>query len=451
MNVGAGPESDRLSFQRPAFCAEFVTAFVVQQVISLVNSRTSKHAQWIIGIWTVCKRIGLQSINKNRLTVDGTISFFLFVLIWKLTVVAVSAAESDGFPEADQDFNAYVLAAKRYIAQNQLQHRQPLAVEINAPFEITADPTVPYRGRFLLFHGLNDSPFVWRDMAQSLSTLGFDVRAVLLPGHGTTPEAMLDVSYRQWLSAARDHLTNWHSDDVALYVGGFSLGGVIATILALENPHIAGLFLVSPAYHSKLNHLLRWAWLYQQFKPWVFGGMIIEDNPAKYNSIPINSTTQYFNTSRYLKHRWRRRTLDMPVVMVATAKDSVVDVDYSRNIYRKRMVSDNKRFILYTNDTSIDLRSTEIHRFSRHLDLRVLNQSHLSLINHADNPLFGQSRRILVCNGNTPDIFFGCMRSDNHWFGAQHTPSPDGTAVARTTYNPDYEFIVEQIDQVFGK
>lgn len=375
---------------------------------------------------------------------------YLVALVFTLLPFSVAKPATGGFPAADQEFSQYVAAVKTYLGQNQMRHRSPLAVEINAPFEVKADSTVPYRGRFLLLHGLNDSPFVWRDMARSLAALGFDSRAILLPGHGTTPEALLEISYRDWLSAARQHLVNWQSENIPIYLGGFSLGGVIATILALENPEIAGLFLVSPAYHSQHNHLLRWAWLYQKFEPWVFGGMIIEDNPAKYNSIPINSTTQYFNTSRFLKHRWRRRTLDMPVVMVATARDSVVDVDYSRSIYRKRIANDNKRFILYTNDTSILSRVGEIHRSSRHLELRILNQSHLSLINNQDNPLFGQSRRILVCNGNTPDVFFGCMGSDSHWYGAQHTPSPDGTAVARTTYNPDYEFIVKQIDAVFN-
>ena len=82
------------------------------------------------------------------------------------------------------------------------------------------------------------------------------------------------------------------------------------------------------------------------------------------------------------------------------------------------------------------------------MERRILNQSHQSLVNNVSNPLFGESRGVLVCNGNVPEIFFGCLRSSQHWYGAQHTPSPDGVAVARTTYNPDYDFIVEQIDAI---
>ena len=352
------------------------------------------------------------------------------------------------FPEPQKDYGLYIEDARGHISRFQMSGREDEAIEINLPFELKASSAAEYRGRFLLFHGLNDSPYVWRDMAESLSGLGFDVRAILLPGSGTTPVAMLDVSFRDWLRASREHLANWYEPDVPMFLGGFSLGGVIATILALEEPGIDGLFLVSPAYHSKLNHLLRWSWIYQRRHSWLFGGMIIEDNPAKYNSITINSGTQYYNTSRYLKRRWGGKKLSMPVVMVATADDSVIDIDYMRSIYRKRFTNDQRRFVLYTNDTSIMMAGTEVHRRSANPDLRILNQSHLSLINHTDNPLFGRSRRILVCNGNEPQIFFSCLRAQEHWFGAQHTPSPDGVDVARTTYNPDYDFIIDQIDEV---
>ena len=386
---------------------------------------------------------------RGRFNIDSALFCVLFFSLLQLSHANAATRQGDDvFPPPQRDFADYIGESKAYIERHQMQHRSQFSVEINSPFEITAQKDVTYRGRFLLIHGLNDSPFVWNDIAQSLSSLGFDVRAILLEGSGTTPKAMLDVSYRDWLQDARAHLQNWDTDDIPIYLGGFSLGGVLATILALENPSVDGLLLISPAYHSKLNRLLRWSWLYQKFKPWVFGGMIIEDNPAKYNSIPINSVTQYFNTTRYLKHRWRRRKLQIPVVMVATSDDSVIDVDFMRSIYRNRFKHDQKRFILYTNDTSIESKETELHRSSKYLQRRILNQSHQSLVNNISNPLFGESRGVLVCNGNTPDVFFGCLRSSQHWYGAQHTPSPDGIAVARTTYNPDYEFIVNQIDAI---
>ena len=361
-----------------------------------------------------------------------------------------SLSDIDEFPNPEQDFAAYRTKLEKYITRHSLPNRTEAGMRLNLPFELKADSSVVYRGKFLLIHGLNDSAFVWRDMAQSLASRGYDVRAILLPGHGYHPSAMLDVSYRHWLDIARKHYALWKTDDAPIYLGGFSLGAVIATILAIENPEVAGLFLVSPAYHSQLNSLLQWSWVYAWFKPWMFGGMILEDNPMKYNSIAINSGTQYFRTTQYMKNNWREHYLEMPVYMVMTMDDSVVDVEYTRRLFQKRFVSENKKLLIYANTTSVNLKPNEVLRASAYLQRRILNQSHLSLINAPYNPLLGEAGQQLICNGNKYPIFMACMRATGHWFGAQHTPSPDGVAVARTSYNPDYSTVLKYFEEVFN-
>ncbi len=371
----------------------------------------------------------------------------LLVSIFFKPVLANSVVEQ--FPQPIADFDQYTQSVYQYISKRSLRGRSDQDIKLNLPYERSANSKVLYRGKFLLFHGLNDSTYVWTDIAKSLSDKGFDVRAVLLPGHGSHPDEMLDISYKSWLEAARQHFQLWHQDETPIYLGGFSLGGVLATILALENPDIAGLFLVSPAFESKLKKWLRWSWLYAKFEPYMFGGVIIEDNPTKYNSIPINSATQYYNTTKYLKRRWKRNKLQMPVLAVITMQDSVVDVEYVRDIFHKRFTSDKKRLVIYSEQLDIEANGNELVRKSYYPELRILNQSHLSMINSPNNQLLGESRKILICNGNEYPIFMACMRSKQHWYGAQHTPSPDGIAVARTTYNPDYHIVEELIEQVF--
>ena len=362
----------------------------------------------------------------------------------------VSANTSvEQFPEPSAAFGQHTESVYQYIYKRSLPGRSDQDIKLNLPFELSANPDVPYRVKFLLFHGLNDSTYVWADIAKSLSERGFDVRAVLLPGHGSHPDQMLDISYKSWFKAARQHLQLWYQGQTPIYLGGFSLGGVIATVLALENPDIAGLFLVSPAYESKLKKWLRWSWIYARFEPYMFGGLIIEDNPIKYNSIPINSATQYYNTTKYLKRRWKRNKLTMPVAAVITMQDSVVDVEYVREIFHERFTSPKKRLLIYSEQQGIETNNNEFIRQSYYPELRILNQSHLSMINTPENYLLGESRKILICNGNEYPVFMACMRSRQHWYGAQHTPSPDGTAVARTTYNPDYQTVEELIEQVF--
>ena len=356
-----------------------------------------------------------------------------------------------GFPQPQVNFQTHITEVENYLLASQMPSRKPSDVKYNLPFELKAKSDIPYRGKFLLIHGLNDSPYVFSDVSKALVNRGFDVRAILLPGHGNTPEAQLNISYKQWLNAARQQLKLWKADDTPMHLGGFSMGSVISTILALENDDIDGLLLFSPADKSKMNHLLRWSGIYSRFKPWVFGGMIIEDNPSKYNSIPINGAAQYYALTKILKRKWGRKTLDIPVLAISSINDSVVDVSYVAKKFNSRFTSKNRKMLIYSNEkNSVDMDSID-HRSSSYPELRIINQSHQGVVIAPNNPLFGKEGSILVCNGNDWPTFSRCLYSkENHWFGAQHTPSPDNNPVARTTYNPDFEGVFSEFDKVFN-
>lgn len=380
---------------------------------------------------------------------------------------SLSAAEA--FPVFNEDFARYRATLSDWLHKRSMSHRTSEDIELNLPFELSASTEVPYQGRYLLFHGLNDSPYVWRNMATELSNRGFDVRAVLFEGHGSTPKDMLNVAWEAWLNSARKHLLAWQSNGVPMHLGGFSMGAVIATWLALDNPGIASLLLISPAFESRLNRYLRWSGVYAKFRPWMFGGMILEDNPIKYNSIPINSGWQYFQLTRGLKRRWGwREKISIPTLIVLTEDDSVVNHDYTQNLYRKRFVSDRRSMIIYSAKAEnlnsladkqvVNLQSeatamrieypVEEFRSSVFEQRRILNQSHLGLMYSPQDPLFGEAASVLVCNGNEYPVFMACMRSTDHWFGAQHTVSPDGVPVARTTYNADWQGVLKRLDEV---
>ncbi|MFK8082021.1 MAG: alpha/beta hydrolase [Granulosicoccus sp.] len=353
-------------------------------------------------------------------------------------------------------FSLYRSSVDQWLEKRSMRHRSPEVRALNLPFEIKANPDAPYRGRYLLFHGLNDSPYVWQPLASELAKRGFDVRAILFDGHGSSPQDMLDVRWEWWLESAREHLAFWREDNVPMFLGGFSMGAVIATWLALDNPEIDGLLLISPAFKSRLNRYLRWSGLYARFRPWVFGGMIREDNPIKYNSVPVNSGWQYFQLTQGLKRRWSRKDhLDMPALMVMTEDDSVVSAAYTKKLFTRRFTASGSRLLSYSADPmgfaalkASDGDERMVYRSSFFPEKRILNQSHLGLMYPPDNVLFGERSEILVCNGNEYAVFSACVGSSRHWYGAQHTPSPDDVPVARTTYNADWHAMLELMDEV---
>lgn len=386
-------------------------------------------------------KLGLPSRTLCTLVVLSGVSF----------ATPIQAQSGPVFPEVRRDFSEYRSIMRHYLAERDMLQRSAADVELNLPFERLANPDVPYQGKFLLFHGLNDSTYVWHDLSFTLASLGFDVRAILFKGHGSTPKDMLNVSSDHWLRAARRQLDLWWDAAIPMHIGGFSMGAVIATLLALDQPDLSGLLLISPAFHSKLNKYLRWSGISKNFKPWIFGGMILEDNPIKYNSIPVNSGYQFFRLTEKLKSRWKQRQLNVPTLMVATLDDSVVDVEYSRRIFNKRFDHSHNRFILYGTDSSTPLNENELLRQSSYPSKRILSQSHLGLMYRSDNTLFGETGDVLVCNGNEYAVFMACMLGENHWFGAQHAASPDGVPVARTTYNADWGFLSHQIELLFAR
>src|SRR5262250_2336875 len=58
-------------------------------------------------------------------------------------------------------------------------------------------------GAVVLLHGLTDSPYSLRHVAQYYRSLGFVAVAIRLPGHGTVPAALTSVDWEDWRQAAR--------------------------------------------------------------------------------------------------------------------------------------------------------------------------------------------------------------------------------------------------------
>jgi len=172
------------------------------------------------------------------------------------------------------------------------------------------------KGQALLIHGLTDSPYSMKAMADSLHARGFDVTVLRLPGHGTLPSMMVEMSHRDWTAAVRIA-----ARDVAarvapgqpFYIGGYSTGGTLALQYALDgltDPSLRRpdhVLLVSPAIEltrvaalaSIIDFLsivpipllekVRWQDVNSEFDPY------------KFNSFPVNASRQVNRATRALQ------------------------------------------------------------------------------------------------------------------------------------------------------
>lgn len=101
---------------------------------------------------------------------------------------------------------------------------------------------------FLLIHGFGASSDELSTLQNQLSDHGYSSFATQLAGHGTTPEDFRDSTWRDWYESAKsglDLVRSWNTKYII--IAGFSMGGLLAALLAAEQKRIDGLVLIAPA------------------------------------------------------------------------------------------------------------------------------------------------------------------------------------------------------------
>jgi len=108
----------------------------------------------------------------------------------------------------------------------------------------------------LLIHGFTGSPPEMRPVADYLNERGVTVSAPLLPGHGTTSAQLNRCRWKDWTDYAEEAYTQLRDRCEPVFVGGLSMGSLIASFLAAKHS-VAGAMLYSPAFKvaNPLIHL----------------------------------------------------------------------------------------------------------------------------------------------------------------------------------------------------
>ena len=224
------------------------------------------------------------------------------------------------------------------------------------------------KGQALLIHGLSDSPYSMKALAESLHARGFEVTVLRLPGHGTLPSMMTEMRTRDWTAAvriaARDVAAR-ASGGQPFYIGGYSSGGTLSlqyTLDALEDKSLRRpdrVLLVSPAIElTKVADLaaiidalsivpvpvlekVRW----QEITP--------EYDPYKFNSFPVNASRQINRATKALQEglvraRESGRLAQMPPVITwqSVVDATVGSVGVADRLYAS-LDGDGHRLVLF--------------------------------------------------------------------------------------------------------
>ncbi|MGQ9584059.1 MAG: alpha/beta hydrolase [Anaerolineae bacterium] len=98
----------------------------------------------------------------------------------------------------------------------------------------------------LLIHGFTGAPTEMRPMGEYLAAQGLSVLGVRLAGHGTTPEDLARTRWENWAASVQEGWQRLSETCDRVFVGGLSLGGLLALHLAAHEPTTAGQILMAP-------------------------------------------------------------------------------------------------------------------------------------------------------------------------------------------------------------
>jgi esterase/lipase len=326
-------------------------------------------------------------------------------------------------------------------------------VDGNAPFErkpsagFMPGEKKPYRRGVLLTHGLTDSPYFMRYLAEFFRQNGFRVMAILLPGHGTQPGDMLDIRWREWARAVAYGADRLAEEVDEIYLAGFSAGGTLSVYQSLCDTRVRGLFLFSPAFkvsaraaHANLHRL--YSWLVPSAK---WASIRPDKSLYKYESFPKNAAAQMHALIKRLDSLLRESEVSIPVFAAASEDDMTANTSATLE-FMAHARHPSSKLVLYTTDTGKQPPGIPAEKLelvdSVVPEQNILSSAHTAVVLPPDDPYFGAAgeysnsvhyypdypEKYQACNHNHGKIFQGEITEANLKAGT----------VRRLMYNPNF-------------
>ena len=235
-------------------------------------------------------------------------------------------------------------------------------------------PAGPPQGAVVLLHGLTDSPYSLRNVAQRYRDLGYVAVAVRLPAHGTVPAALTDVVWEDWMGAARlavREARRLAGPETPLHMVGYSNGGALAmeyALEAIEDERLARpdrLVLISPMIgvtaFARFAGLAALPAILPPFAKAAWLGVVPEFNPFKYNSFAVNGARQSHRLTAALQQHLLRLAGEgrlsrlAPVLTFQSVMDSTVSTSAVVTALYGQLPGNGSELVLFDRNSNTKL------------------------------------------------------------------------------------------------
>lgn len=345
--------------------------------------------------------------------------FLSVLLLFVQTCVTASPLEAR---HQDSGFSTKVsngnLAFPEYIAQTRATLAKvrsgnaavdmERAINNNSPFELKPAESCPkgqnkpYRRGILLTHGLTDSPYSMHSLASFFQENCFRVMAILLPGHGTQPGDLLDVTWQDWAEMEAYGTNKLSAEVEEIFLGGYSTGGALSIYQSLMDSRVRGLFLFSPALKvspkAALANLHKiYSWLISREK-WI--DIKPDKDIYKYESFPMNAAAQIYALTQELQDKLDGHPVKIPVFAAASEQDITVSTSATLNFMENAPNPANK-LVLYTTNVNQVAPGRSAEKLERvnsvFPEWRILSAAHTAITLPLEDPHYGIMGEYVNC------------------------------------------------------
>lgn len=236
------------------------------------------------------------------------------------------------------------------------------------------------KGSALMLHGLTDSPYSFRALAEMLHEEGYYVLGLRLPGHGTIPAELKRAKRKDWEAAveiAARHAAGKKGGG-KFVIFGYSNGGALAVKYALHALEDEGLpkpdqlVLLSPAIgitsaavFARVHEILSWVPFFAQS---AWSSIQPEIDPYKYTSFPMSVGYQTHTLTRSLQaeiveaRNAGRMSELCPILTFKSLADATVSIEEAVSRLYGNLENPASEFVIFDVNQMARMKSFFRHR-----------------------------------------------------------------------------------------
>ncbi len=371
---------------------------------------------------------------------------------WKSNTQILNSRSFDQYRMAVQD---EVLAYRIPFAKS----RGPIEALLASPVEfLPATECLQVKGIAVLVHGLSDSAFSMRDLAQTLADGCYISRIALLPGHGTKPGDLLNVRLSDWTKTVKHLVAEAAQEHENVITVGFSLGALLTMAEAVKpDSPIDAAITISPAFYlttSPYAELTRWLY---PFKRWLDKEK--PDDTYRYEGMPTIAVAQTVKAKqRFHDLLELAGSVTTPWLVIQSDDDLVVETLKNQRLFVQHAEHAASRLITYKSVSdpaeankppSASPAQTKLIGLNAWSDeYKVSGLTHVSIHQSPENSHYGFRGDYRNCGSGGPRPRTAvrlCQEADTPWLGPWNKEAPDNGAYGMSTFNPDYSNMARHI------